>query len=123
MADTHDSTPRELDWSTAEVRDRQLKVDLTGDPSKTWKTQFEAVLRRLHQTGSAWGRVHPTKRRVTVAGVVPGHEAELRHLLEAAVLQTNADLAADPAPRPGDASPVDAEMTDAFRRLPDAPAD
>jgi hypothetical protein len=114
----------EIDWSTAEVRGGELKVDLTGNPSKEWRKRLEAVLEHIEQIGNAWGDVKPTKRRIKVTGVVEGHEAELRHMLDASVQQTNADLAA-PAVESAEAELSDADraMTDAFRNMADAPTD
>ena len=108
---------REIDWSTAEVRDGKLTVELTGSPSKEWKKRLEAVLEHIEQIGNAWGDVKPTKRRVKVTGVVEGHEAELRHMLDASVQQTNADLADPPVEESPEAelSDTDRAMTDAFR--------
>jgi hypothetical protein len=119
----HDDHQREIDWSSAEVRDRALTVELTGDPSKDWACRLEAVLDKLRQPGHVWGRIRSTKRYVKVADVPVGHEAELRHMLEAAVQQTNADLAIRVAPPPADVSVIDAQMTDAFRAGAEQPAD
>jgi hypothetical protein len=116
---------REIDWASAKVRGRTLTVNLTGDPSKTWKARMEAVLARLDQSGNPWGRVRPKKQRLKVDDVVEGDESRLRHFLEAAVLQTNTDLTpATPepdAPSAGRADSADQRMTDAFRTLGDAP--
>lgn len=121
--DTAATNRREIDWSTAEVHDRGLKVELTGDPSRDWKHRLEAVLDRLHQPAHVWGRIRPTKRYLKVADVPAGHEAELRHLLEAAVLQTNADLCdRNASPRP-EISEVDQRMTEAFRTTAEPPAE
>jgi hypothetical protein len=114
---------REIDWSTAEVRDRALKVELTGDPSSDWKHRLKAVLDRLHQPGHVWGRVRPTKRYLKVADVPVGHEAELRFMLDAAVQQTNADLSGRSSPPPADVSEVDQRMTEAFRTTAEPPAE
>jgi hypothetical protein len=105
----------DIDWSTAEVRDRSLKVALTDAQTKDWRERLDAVLRRLEQPGHSWGQVRVSKRYLKVADVPAGHEAELRHLLDAAVQQTNADLAGE-APAPQDkVSEIDQRMTDAFR--------
>jgi hypothetical protein len=120
MTANEPANQREIDWSTAEVRDAELRVGLTGGPSKPWRKRFEAVIDRLEQTGNAWGEVRPTKRRIKVAGLVEGREAELRHLLDAAVQQTNADFVAEASEAPDDVSDGDRRMTDAFRAGVDA---
>jgi hypothetical protein len=112
---------REIDWDSAEVRERTLTVNLTGEPSKIWKAGMESVVARLDQPGNQWGRVRATKRRVEVKHVAEGEEDRLRHFLEAAVLQANANLASatvesttEPEAGPG---AMDLRMTDAFRAL------
>jgi hypothetical protein len=82
---------REIDWASAEVCERTLTVNLTGEPSKTWKARMESVVARLDQPGHQWGRVRASKRRVKVRDVVEGEEDRLRHFLDAAVLQANSD--------------------------------
>lgn len=111
----------EIDWATAEVHDGNLKVSLTGPVCDEWRNRLDGVLARLDHSGTPWGPVRPTKRRLKVADVAEGGEDELRHFLEAAVQQTNADLAG-PGPDSPDAdaledaaSPSDQRMTDAFR--------
>ena len=104
-----------LDWSTAEVRDRSLKVALTDAQSKHWRRRLEGVLKRLEQPGHSWGPVRVSKRQLKVADVPLGHEAELRHLLEAAVQQTNADLTSHGPAHDDEVSGIDQQMTDAFR--------
>jgi hypothetical protein len=114
---------REIDWATAEVHDGTLKVSLTGGESDAWIAGFEAVLARLDQSGNHWGLVRPTKRRIKVADVVDGHETELRHFLEAVVLQTNADATGPSADPVAEVSEVDQRMTDAFRAGADSPGE
>ncbi|HEX3872700.1 MAG TPA: hypothetical protein VHW26_01045 [Solirubrobacteraceae bacterium] len=120
---SHVAIERNIDWHTAEVRDRALTVRLTGEPSKEWRARLEAVLARLDQPGNPWGRVHAKKRRIKVADVRDGYEPDLRHFLEAAILQTNADFAADSPAAADERSEDDQRMTDAFRASADSPAD
>jgi hypothetical protein len=112
---------RALDWSTAEVSNGTLTVALTGDSTSSWTREFAWVADRLQRTGSAsWGEVKLTKKKVTVAGVTPGAEADLRHFLESVVQQVNADHreeddeGRDGGGDDGSAGP-DQQMTDAFR--------
>lgn len=105
-----------IDWSTAEVRDGELAVQLAGEPTKEWGEHVVAVVERLERHGGRWGDVKIAEDRLIVANVVPGSEADLRHFLEGAVQQANADH----APEPGDdedegGSDSDREMTEAFR--------
>ncbi|HEU0316442.1 MAG TPA: hypothetical protein VFR49_03875 [Solirubrobacteraceae bacterium] len=123
MAEAIDS-PREIDWSTAEVKDGALGVELTGDPSRDWSEHMEAVIARLEH--GRWGTIKVGRRRIKVASVSADSVDDLRHLLESAALQTNADLVApaqDAAPAGQLAADVDAadqDLTRAFRAL--APA-
>lgn len=80
------------------------------------------VIERLGREGPPrrWGAVKVTRGRITVAHVADGAEADLRHELESAVLQANADLGAgaDAGAQPvgRDAGPSrDERMTAAFR--------
>lgn len=116
--------PRELDWSTAEVRDGDLVVELTGERASAWEESFRWVVERLGRGSNQWGEVALEKTRVRVRDVAPGAEADLRHFLESAVLQANADHAPpeqDPRDEDddrGEESPerdADAQMTETFR--------
>jgi hypothetical protein len=107
-----------IDWSSASVDDGQLTVGLEGKPSSEWRTRVERVLERLQTGGSGWGAIKVGKKRLTVADVRDGSESELRHLLESAVLQANADLAPDDedaSDEDDERSAADQKLTDAFR--------
>jgi hypothetical protein len=112
---------RRLDWSSAEVTDGRLTVPLTGDADSAWTEEFAWVAERLSGGGSVtWGEVKAAKQKVTVAGVQPGAEAEVRHFLESILQQVNADQAKadeDGEERgPGDdETGPDRQMTEAFR--------
>jgi hypothetical protein len=113
---TGDVEEPQIDWSSASVDDGQLTVAVAGEPSKEWTARVERVLDRLHSGGGGWGAIKVTKKKVTVDGVSAGSEAELRHLLESAVLQANADLAPEKEDEGDDErSPEDQQLTDAFR--------
>ena len=111
--------PRQIDWATAVVADRVLKVELTGEPSRRFATHLEGVLRRL-QTHRA-GPIKVTKRRIKVAEVEADTADDVRHLLESAVAQTNADLVRPVAAAETDEDDVDTTLTAAFRGF--APAE
>jgi hypothetical protein len=113
--------PTQIDWTAATVDGGTLTVAFDGDPSKEWVKRVEGVLERLHSHGgsSGWGAIKVTKKKVTVDDVADGSESELRHLLESAVLQANADLAADNDEdddgKDDERSEADQQKTDAFR--------
>jgi hypothetical protein len=113
--------PVRIDWASATVDDGQLAVALDGKASQEWTDRVEGVLDRLH-TGGGWGAIKVGKKKLTVDDVTDGSESDLRHLLESAVLQANADLAEPPEDGSGDGerSDEDERMTDAFRAF--APA-
>jgi hypothetical protein len=103
----------EIQWASAEVKDGTLTVGLSGKPSKAWRQRVESVVERLGRDG-----VDVKKKRLVVGAVEPGTESEVRHLLESAVLQANADLSEDDGdddPEEDEASQSDREMTAAFR--------
>jgi hypothetical protein len=84
--------PREIDWSSAQVEESTLKIGLSGTNTKAWKSRFEDVIKLLNTPHSSWGAIRIAKDRVTVADVEQGGEPELRHFLDSAVTQTNADV-------------------------------
>jgi hypothetical protein len=118
------SEPR-LDWGTAEVRGGRLSVQVEGDAPPGWRETFEKTIKLLD--AGDWEEIKVKKHGVRVKGVSPGSEERLRHLLESAVLEANAnhispeqeaeddreadsELDADDAERS-----EDAEMTERFR--------
>lgn len=116
-----DESHGEIAWESAEVSKGSLTVELEGDVSKAWSERVAAILDRLGQS-SHWGDVEVSRKKITVAAVSEGHEADLRHVLEGAVQQANADFA--PAPdddeAAGDgASAEDQSMTASFRAFAD----
>jgi hypothetical protein len=117
-----------LNWSTAEVEDRQLSVDLEGEVSKDWKRSFKTTLKLLG--GGDWGEVTLKKHSVRVGEVEPGAEEKLRHYLESVVAQANASQAPDEADdehtedadkdEARDRDDPDAKMTEQFRSFANA---
>ena len=114
-----------IDWASAEVRGGDLTVALAGDANAEWAERVQAIVERLDRTGSAWGATKVTKAKVTVEAVGTGAEEDLRHLLDSAVQQANADFAPDAPQDAGDEpSEEDSAMTDAFRSFAaDEPSD
>ena len=113
-----------IDWASAEVRGGDLSVALAGEGNAEWADRVQAVVERLDRPGSAWGATKVTKAKVTVEAVSPGAEQDLRHLLDGAVQQANADFAPEVQDDAGDGpSEEDSAMTDAFRSFADEPSD
>jgi hypothetical protein len=113
-----------IDWSAASVDGGRLTVPLAGKPPEGFKERLRHVVERLDRGGSGWGDVKVGKAKLRVEGVEAGAESDLRHFLEAAVLQARADVAADEEDDDdagaGDArSEPDQAMTDAFRGFGD----
>ena len=113
-----------IDWASAEVRGGDLSVALAGEGDAEWAERVQAVVERLDRPGRAWGATKVTKTKVTVEAVSPGAEQDLRHLLDGAVQQANADFAPEVQDDAGDGpSEQDSAMTDAFRSFADEPSD
>ena len=112
-----------IDWASAAVKGGDLTVALAGEPSTEWARRAQAILERLERPGSGWGATKVTKTRIQVEAVVAGAEDDLRHLLDSAVQQANADFAApQESDDAGDGlSEADSTMTDAFRSFADEP--
>jgi hypothetical protein len=105
-----------IDWASAEVKGGELTVALAGEPNAQWAERAQAILERLDRPGSAWGTAKVTEATVTVEAVSAGAEEDLRHLLDAAVQQANADYAPEARDDAGDEpSEQDSAMTEAFR--------
>ena len=113
-----------IDWASAEVRGGELSVALAGKANAEWAERVQAVIERLDRPGSAWGATKVTNAKVTVEAVDTGAEQDLRHLLDGAVQQANADFAPEVQDDAGDEpSEEDSAMTDAFRSFADPQTD
>lgn len=76
-----------IDWSTATVKVNgqtlQLEVDLEPEPSHFWTAAFnELRSRRTRELKHDWLVNAPSHRHLTVGGVKPGSEEEVREGLE-----------------------------------------
>ncbi len=113
--------PREIDWATAVVDAGGLTVELTGEPSKKWSEHMAGVVSRLDS--GRWGDIAVARGQIKVAAVDADSVGGLRHLLESAAHQTNADLASrqedepspDPSPPSTEEDDADRELTETFR--------
>ena len=114
-----------IDWASATVKDGDLTVALAGEPSADWAQRVQAVLERLERPGSGWGATKVTKTGIKVKAVTAGAEDDLRHLLDGAVQQANADFAPPEEAEAGDGklSEADSAMTEAFRSFSDETTD
>jgi hypothetical protein len=114
-----------IDWASAEVKGGDLTVALVGEANAEWAERVQAVVERLDRPGSAWGATKVTKAKVTVEAVAAGAEEDLRHLLDGAVQQANADFAPEaPDDAADEPSEEDSAMTEAFRSFAeDEPSD
>jgi hypothetical protein len=116
-----------IDWASATVKDGDLTVALTGEPSTEWAQRVQAILERLERSGSGWAATKVTRTGVQVTAVTAGAEGDLRHLLDSAVQQANADFAPSQEGGGSDAgderSQADREMTEAFRSFSDEPSE
>ncbi|MGH2865069.1 MAG: hypothetical protein ACRDJX_07435 [Solirubrobacteraceae bacterium] len=114
---------RRIDWGSAEIEDGTLTVQLAGASTNAWKARFESVLALLDTPHSRWAEIGITKKAIKVSDVQQGSEAELRHLLESAVLQSNTDIAPDAPPPHADRDDgdegfdADQQMAQTFRNF------
>jgi Protein of unknown function (DUF1360) len=46
---------REIDWTSAKVRDGTLTVNMIGASSKAWRARFASVLALLNGPHTSWG--------------------------------------------------------------------
>jgi hypothetical protein len=113
-----DESQGRIAWDTAEVKDSRLVVELDGEVSAKWSKRVVAIVERLARSDDA-AAVKVTREKIEVSGVTQGGERDLRHLLEGAVQQANADFAPKPEEAGGVASSEDTEMTAAFRAFAD----
>jgi hypothetical protein len=98
----------------------RLTVPYAGKPPAEFKTALARVIERLDRGGGGWGAIKAGKAGLRVDDVSAGSESDLRHFLEAAVLQANADVRDDAddddgTDASGERSEADEAMTDAFR--------
>jgi hypothetical protein len=103
---------RTIDWASAEVRDGDVTVGLSGKSSKEWRERFDTVLRLLRQSAGGWGEVKLTKGAIRVKSLQPQAEGDLRHFLDSLVAQVNAELPEGEDEGDGDDDEGDAESLD-----------
>jgi hypothetical protein len=116
---------RQIDWASAEVKDRALTVGLTGEAPKGWVNRLNGVLGLLGQNAGGWGEITVRKDTIEVADIQERSEGDLRHLLESALLQVNADFETDPERDASEAGrdperTIEEGMSDTFRAFADS---
>ncbi|MFI4993265.1 MAG: hypothetical protein ACHQCH_06575 [Solirubrobacterales bacterium] len=116
---------RQIDWASAEIKDRVLTVRLTGKAGRGWAMHFNGVLGLLEQNAARWGEITVRKDTIEVADVQEGSERDLRHLLESALLQVNADFEPNlerdaPEAERDPERTIDHGMSDTFRGFADS---
>lgn len=106
----------QLDWSTAEVSDGELKVRFTDKAPKKWRESFARTATLLSRETWELNEVKPGQ--VRVSPIRPGDEERVKHFLESAVLEANSTLIGEEelfAPEDAQAT----EENDAARQSPD----
>ena len=115
-----DAPQGSIDWATADGQGREAD---RGDRGRSGRRVVAHACRTWSNAstarGAPWGKVKATKALVRVESVGEGAEGDLRHLLEGAVLQVNADFAQDDEDEGGEQSEADRAMTEAFRGFAD----
>ena|SRR5947209_2810696 len=82
-----------LDWSTAEVKDSKLTVQVEGELPDGWENTFKATVQLLG--GGSWGEITLEDQKAQVSAASPGSEEKVKHFLESVVLQANTTHQAD----------------------------
>src|SRR5436305_13111969 len=94
-----------LNWRTAQVKDASLSVELEGEIPAGWEQSFETTVRVLGN--GDWGEVSLEKTKVRVEDITAGSEDKLRHFLESALAQANANQQSGEEERPEQSSDED----------------
>ena len=100
---------REIDWTSAEVHEGNVVIALTGKSSKAWSDSFDGVLRLLGHGTGGWGEIAHDKEAITVQRLQPKAEGDLRHFLEAVVVQVNSEVAEPASESQSQTEPADAQ--------------
>jgi hypothetical protein len=115
-----------IDWSSSEVHEGSLEVDLSGELPRGWKGSFERTVAMLQR--GEWGKVRLKKGQVHVDDVPEGSEDKLRHFLESVVAEANSrhgvrdeDVSDDPHEDDDQPIGLDAQMTERFRSFAHEP--
>jgi hypothetical protein len=99
-----------LDWSTAEVKDSKLTVQVDGDLPDGWQDTFNTTVKLLG--GGAWGEITLEEQKAEVCDLTPGDEEKIKHFLESVVQQANATHRSDEDEEQGDGGRDDEDEED-----------
>lgn|GEM_PF-5613392 len=72
-----------------------------------WSDSFDGVLRLLGHSTGGWGEIAHDKKAITVQGLQPKAEGDLRHFLEAVVVQVNSEVAEPASESESQTEPAD----------------
>jgi len=103
-----------LDWSTAEVKDGTVTVELSAKPPSDWAQHFDRTVELLHRGN--WADVKLKNKKIRLGVVIAGSEDDVRHFLESVVLEANTTIEPDEQEAADDsASKEDQVMTERLR--------
>ena len=80
----------QLDWSTAEVRDGELKVGFSDKAPKKWREAFARTAALLSR--DTWQLNELKPGYVRISPIRLGDEERVKHFLEGAALEANTTL-------------------------------
>ncbi len=101
-----------IDWSTAEVREGELRVAFEQPASGPQRKRMTALVERLQRLGEPWSEIAVKRGRLVVSDVGDGAEDDVRHFLESLVLEANAT---EDDGEPEHVDERDRRMTEAFQ--------
>jgi len=104
-----------IDWSTAEVRDGELRVAFADPASSRQRKRMTALAERLQRPGEPWSAIAVKRSRLVVSGVADGAEADVRHFLESLLLEANAAEGDEERDAGEHVDERDRRMTEAFQ--------
>jgi hypothetical protein len=99
-----------LDWSTAEVKDSKLTVQVDGDLPDGWEDTFNTTVKLLG--GGSWGEIKLEEQKAEVSDLAAGDEEKIKHFLESVVQQANATHHSDEDEEQGDGEDGDEHQED-----------
>jgi hypothetical protein len=102
-----------LDWSTAEVNDGTVTVELSGKPAARWAKHFDRTVQLLHRGN--WSEVKLKNKQIRLGVVSAGTEDDVRHFLESLVLEANTTIEPEEQEAAGDGSKEDQAITERLR--------
>jgi hypothetical protein len=80
----------QLNWSTAEVSNGELRVGFSDKAPKKWREAFARTATLLSRETWELDEIKPD--HVRISPIRPGEEERVKHFLESAVLEANTTL-------------------------------